>query len=83
LESLFSGSIAEVVVASPDRFSRFNYDLFEWIFSQYRAKLISLSKRENITSEQELAEDLMSIVTVFAARTHGKRRYNSNQKDKN
>jgi len=49
----------------------------------YRAKLISLSKLEEVTSEQELAEDLMSIVTVFAARTHGKRRYNSDKKNKN
>ena len=36
LKSLFFGTIQEVVVASPDRFSRFNYELLEWIFKNHR-----------------------------------------------
>lgn len=35
LQRLFEGSVSEVVVASSDRFSRFNYDFFKWLFKQF------------------------------------------------
>jgi len=46
-----------------DRFTRFRYDLFEWIFEQHQAVLICDNK-DNKEPTKELTDDLMSIITV-------------------
>jgi predicted site-specific integrase-resolvase len=73
LQQLFKGNIKEVVVASKDRFSRFGFDLFEWIFSEFGAVLKSASQYEE---DEDFVGDIMEIFTVFTARYHGRRRYN-------
>lgn len=80
LEQLFEGKIRKVVVAYPDRFSRFGFDFFVWLFKQFGAHLVGLS-RSNLSREEELAADLMEIVTVFAARYHGLRKYDHGGKE--
>jgi putative resolvase len=77
LEGVFSGNIQEVVVAQKDRFSRFGYSLFEWIFQQHNAKLICDNNEEKSgrSPSEELSEDLLSIITVFSSRYYGKRKY--------
>jgi predicted site-specific integrase-resolvase len=75
LEGVFNGRIQEVVVAHKDRFTRFGYSLFEWIFKQHNSILICDSESET-DEQQELSDDLMAIITVFTARYYGKRKYN-------
>lgn len=76
LEQLFKGNIEEVVVTSGDRFSRFGKDLFEWVFHEFGAKLTTVSARSVKSNQEELADDLMEIITVFGARYYGQRKYN-------
>ena len=83
LDDLFEQNISEVVVASKDRFSRFGYELFEYIFNKFGAKITCVNKQLDQTIKEELAEDLLSIITVFTARYHGKRKYNVHQENKN
>ena len=79
LEKLFSGNVEEVVVAHRDRFTRFGFSLFEWIFKRHNATL--LCDTEASTSDGgELSEDIMAIITVFSARYHGRRKYASRQR---
>jgi len=73
LELLFDGHIKEVVVTYSDRFTRFSYELFEWIFQRFGAKLVALNDSKTKSDEQELAEDLIAITTVFSSRFNGKR----------
>lgn len=75
LEGVFKGTIEEVVVAHKDRFTRFGFSLFQWIFSQHNSKLLYDEEQQQTSNEQELSDDLMAIVTVFSARYHGKRKY--------
>jgi predicted site-specific integrase-resolvase len=63
------------VVAKKDRFSRFGFELFEWIFKQFGASIVVVDGTEQFSPEVELAEDLMSIITVFSARYYGSRKY--------
>jgi predicted site-specific integrase-resolvase len=81
LEQLFKGNIEEVVVSTGDRFSRFGRELFEWIFEQHGAKLTILDRGKFKSSQEELSDDLMEIITVFSARYYGRRTY-KNKKDK-
>lgn len=74
LEGVFKGNIKSVVVAYKDRWSRFGFEFFQWLFQSFGAELkVVLS--EDINSEKELTEDLMEIITVFTARYYGKRKY--------
>ena len=83
-DRLFKGLVGEVVVASKDRFARFGFDLFTSIFTKFDAQLISIDANTDKSPQEELAEDLLAITTVFSARIHGRRKYSkSNKKNKN
>ncbi len=81
LEQSMLGNVSEVVVAHRDRLSRFAFELIEWICMQNNTKIIVLDREEAHSSEQDLAEDIMSIITVFAAREHGQRKYRIHPED--
>jgi putative resolvase len=81
LEGVFKGTIKEVVVSKRDRFTRFGFDLFEWIFKEHNAQLLS-DHTDDEEPEHELSEDLMAIITVFSSRYYGKRKYKILQKNK-
>lgn len=72
LNYLFQGQIQEVVVAHKDRFSRFGFEFFQWIFEYFGAKLISDSDEDD---REDFLGDVMEIFTVFTARYYGKRKY--------
>jgi predicted site-specific integrase-resolvase len=77
LEQAKGGKIKRVLVATKDRLSRFGIELIEWLFSSYGVELVVLEQTSNISTEEELANDLLSIVQVFCCRRNGKRRYNN------
>ena len=74
LERSMRGEVAEVVVAHRDRLARFGVDLIEWILQRNGTRLVVQHSAVG-TPESELADDLLSIVTVCACRRNGKRRY--------
>jgi len=74
LEQLFKGNIKRVVVAHQDRFTRFGFDFFEWLFKHFGAVLESVD-RTTKSREEELLGDVMEVFTVFTARYYGSRKY--------
>ena len=81
LEQLFQGDIQEVVVTSADRLTRFGFDLFKKIFNKFGSKLTIINAHKYKSPQEELAEDLLSIVTIFTAKHHGQRRYTIEDKE--
>ena len=77
LESVFEGNVGEIVIAYKDRLTRFGFELFEMLFKHFSTTLTVVNNNDNETPETELAEDLMSIITVFTARYYGSRKYKS------
>jgi len=77
LERLFKGDIKRVVVAHQDRFTRFGFDFFQWLFNQFGAVLESV-ERSTKSREEELLGDVMEVFTVFTARYYGSRKYSKN-----
>ncbi len=76
LNRIYNREIERVVVTYKDRLCRFGSELIEWIFKKSNTELMvlyNLSDTERpINSEvNELAEDLLSITTVFVARNNG------------
>lgn len=81
LDKVLANNVKEIVVYSYDRLSRFGNDFFEYLFDKFKVNLVIVNKTSDKSDEQELAEDLLAITTVFAARYHGKRKYKKS-KDK-
>lgn len=79
LEQTMLGNVTEVVVAHKDRLCRFAFDLVKTIFEFTNTKLIVLNENKDKSTEQELAEDLLSIVHIYTCRNMGKRRYSYNK----
>jgi predicted site-specific integrase-resolvase len=75
LDACLQGVIGEVVVSHKDRLSRFAFDLIELFITKAGGKITLLDIPENKSSEQELADDLLSIVHIFSCRQMGKRSY--------
>lgn len=75
LERVHSSKVKEVVVTRKDRLCRFGIELVEWIFEKNGTELLILGSDviSNNDETKELAEDLLSIVTVFVARHNGLR----------
>jgi len=65
------GQLQELVVTYKDRLCRFGFELFSEIMRFGNGKIVVLHDQEDQTPEQELCQDLLSIVTVFSARIHG------------
>lgn len=76
LDAADQGALAEVVVASRDRLCRFAFELLEHVFRGRGVRLVVLDSADQC-AEQELSDDLLSIVQVFCCRRNGKRRYAS------
>lgn len=74
-ERAISKDFSELVVAHRDRLSRFGFDFIQWLFNQYGIKVLVHDSENFKTPEQELAEDLLSIVHVFSCRQNGRRKY--------
>lgn len=68
------GDQLEIVVAHRDRLVRFGFELIEWIVQQSGGKVVVL-KQTHLSPEQELTNDLLSILHVFSCRMHGLRNY--------
>lgn len=74
LERIYKGDIGCFVCAYPDRAVRFGFPLIEWLCSQAGCKLVVLNER-NLSPEQELVEDILSILHYFSARLYGLQKY--------
>lgn len=81
LDRALKGDIEEVVVASRDRLCRFSFELVHWMLQRSGARLLVLESQDQ-SPEQELSDDLMSIVQVFCCRRNGKRRYRCDKNEK-
>lgn len=66
------GEVDRIIVLYKDRLIRFGYDLIEYICKLNDTK-IEIVDNSTISKEQELTEDLIQIVTVFANKLYGAR----------
>jgi len=82
LDACLQKNIGEVVIAHRDRLCRFGYELVEQLVHRAGGKITLLDNSIDKTSEQELTEDLLSIIHVFSCRQMGKRSY-ANRKIQN
>jgi putative resolvase len=75
LDSCLQGTVGEIVVAHRDRLCRFGFELMQILVEKAGGKVTVLDNEGNKSSEQELSEDLLSIVHIYSCKQMGKRSY--------
>ena len=83
LDRCVQGSIGDVVIAHRDRLSRFGFELIKSFIEKAGGTLTVIDDDEHKSSEQELAEDLLSIVQIYSRKSNGRRGNSKVNKDKN
>jgi len=71
---VLENKISNIFISTKDRLSRFGYDYLKNIFQKYNCNIIVLDKTENKTYEQELTDDLLTIIHHFSMKYYSKRR---------
>ena len=75
LNDIIRNKIDTVVIENKDRLVRFGYEILEYICKCHGCKILVLNDiLENKSYEQELTEDLISIIHYFAMKNYSHRR---------
>lgn len=72
LSLVFSGKVKEIKIVEKDRLLRFGFPLFERLCTHFNVKITILRQQEKLSFENQLVQDLISIITVFSAKLYGK-----------
>jgi len=72
LRMILNNEVSKIVVAYQDRLVRFGFEIIEEVCKAHNCELVVLNK-EDKTPEQELIEDLTSILVSFSGKLYGMR----------
>ena len=74
-QEIIKGNVELLVIENKDRLLRFGYEIFEDFFKYFGTKILVLNDTlENKTYEQELTDDLISIIHYFTMKSYSHRR---------
>lgn len=80
LNMVMENKINQIFITYQDRFIRFGFDWFEDLCKQHGTKIIVINNPAT-SPDQELVNDLISIIHVFSCRLYGLRKYKKKLKD--
>lgn len=64
--------INKLIIEHKDRLTRFQYNFIEKMFNTYGVEIIHIEKND-VSEQEDLATDLVSIIASFSGRLYGKR----------
>lgn len=74
IDESINGQVSKIIITHKDRFIRFGYDWFERFLLNLGVEII-LVNNEKLSPQEELVQDLISIIHVFSCRIYGLRKY--------
>lgn len=79
LEMILKKSIKRLVITHKDRLLRFGAELVFALCEVQGIEIVIIHKGEQLRFEEELAKDVLEIITVFGARLYGSRSHKNKQ----
>ncbi len=79
LDGIVEGEVGRLVLTHKDRLLRFGAELIFGLCQAKQIEVVIINQGEDTTFEEELANDVLEIITVFSARLYGSRSHR-NQK---
>lgn len=80
LEEVMEHKIKTILILSKDRWIRFGQDWFERFCEKFHTKII-IVKNETLSPDEELVQDILSILHGFSCRLYGLRKYKNQIKE--
>ena len=74
LDEVMEQKIKTIVITHRDRFVRFGYDWFEKFCTKFNTTIVVVNN-ESLSPQEELVQDIVSILHVFSCRLYGLRKY--------
>ena len=74
IQEIVKGNIELIVIENKDRLCRFGFDLFNEFCKYFKTKIIVVNELSEKNFEQELTEDLISIIHYFSMKSYSHRR---------
>lgn len=73
LDGILNNQIGRLVLTHKDRLLRFGAELVFALCEARNVEVVIINQGENLSFEEELAQDVLEIITVFSARLYGSR----------
>ena len=73
LDAIIAGEVGRLVITHKDCLLRFGAELIFSICAAKRVEVVILNQGADTTFEEDLAKDVLEIITVFSARLYGSR----------
>lgn len=80
LDEVSEGKISKVIIAHKDRFVRFGFEWFERYLKKNGVELL-LVNNEEMSLQEEIINDIISILHVFSCKVYGLRKYKKKIKE--
>jgi len=74
LDEVMEQKIKTIIITHKDRFVRFGYDWFEKFCMRFHTTIVVVNNEE-LSPQEELVQDIVSILHVFSCRLYGLRKY--------
>jgi len=74
LEDCMLGNISKIIISHKDRFIRFGFEWFETFVKSNGVELVTVNN-EKLSPQEEIVQDIISILHVFSCRVYGLRKY--------
>ena len=73
IDKILSGKVERLVLTNKDRLLRFGAELIFSICEAKNVEVTLIHQGESLSFEEDLAKDVLEIITVFSARLYGSR----------
>jgi hypothetical protein len=74
INMVLENKVSNIFISTKDRLSRFGYDYLKNIFNKYNCNIVILDNSDTKTYENELTDDLLTIINHFSMKYYSKRR---------
>ena len=73
IDMVIAGKVCRIVVEWKDRLARFGFAYIKKLCDAFKVEIEIINHRDEQKYEEEITEDIISIMTVYSARIYGKR----------
>ena len=74
IDNCMQNEVNTIIITHKDRFIRFGYNWFERFLSKFNVEIIVVNN-ESLSPQEELVQDILSILDIFSCRIYGLRKY--------
>lgn len=75
VQDVVDNKINKIYITYPDRLSRISFNLFKELFSKFNVEIVAICKENDPkTVEQEVFQEIISLLHCFAMKVYSKRR---------